>query len=348
MKTDYNYKILNQRWPVSHLAFLIFSALLTFIMSLTGNSENKVFSWGMFIMLFAQLEIFIYTGNLLFARVNFERNPGEITRIVLFRFIIFLLICMFFSIVLFIILQYAGLLIGGESLKNLIYNFFHNEIHGWFRSTISGFSIGAIIFIFLLWQTSLKREQKLREEKLIFQNETLRRQVNPHFLFNCLNTISSLVRTQPETAEIFIHDLSSVYRYILENGQEESVPLASELNFIKDYFSLHKIRDDGKINLEINIGDEGNFRIIPVSLQILIENAINHNVATRASPLCIRVFFDNHFIVVQNNLQEKDTIMKSTRTELKNLSERIRLVSGHPIIIEETASDFIVKLPLLT
>ena len=96
--------------------------------------------------------------------------------------------------------------------------------------------MGAIIFIVLLWQASLKREQKLREEKLIFQNETLKNQVNPHFLFNSLNTLSALVSTQPEVAEEFIHRLSSIYRYILENSSRDRVTLDVELSFIRDYF----------------------------------------------------------------------------------------------------------------
>ena len=124
-----------------------------------------------------------------------------------------------------------------------------------------------MIFVVLLWQTSLRREQKFREEKLIFQNETLKTQINPHFLFNSLNTLSALVVAQPLVAEEFIHRLSAIYRYILENSSKDRVPLNEELSFIKDYFYLHKIRDDGKILLDIRVDESDKSEILPVSLR---------------------------------------------------------------------------------
>jgi LytS/YehU family sensor histidine kinase len=204
-----------------------------------------------------------------------------------------------------------------------------------------------VIFTVLLWQTSLQREQQLREEKLIFQNETLKNQVNPHFLFNSLNTLSSLISSQPDIAEEFIQRLSSIYRYILEYSSRERVPLDTELAFIRDYFYLHKIRDNGKIQLEINSDNNGNSEILPVSLQILVENAIKHNKATRESPLIISIGIENNYVVVRNNLQKMGIQLKSTGIGLKNLSQRISLVSRKEVIIEETSSEFIVKIPLL-
>jgi LytS/YehU family sensor histidine kinase len=208
-------------------------------------------------------------------------------------------------------------------------------------------SVGAVIFIVLLWQTSLKREQKLREEKLIFQNETLKNQVNPHFLFNSLNTLSALVSTQPEVAEEFINRLSSIYRYILENSSKDRVPLAVEISFISDYFYLHKIRDDGKIELEILINDPDNYEILPVSLQILVENAVKHNKATRESPLKISIYIENKHVVVKNNLQKMGVQLPSTKIGLKNLAQRVNLITGKVLIIDETHTDYIVKIPLL-
>jgi sensor histidine kinase YesM len=348
MKTPALYNMLNLRKPVSHITFLIFSFLVTVIIALSGKyDDNHSFSYGIFIMLFAQLEVFIYLGSRLFADLNFDRNPAEITRIVLFRFLIFLGGCLLVSLILFIILQYAGFWIKGEDLSRVFYNFIHFGILSWFKSTITGLSFGAVIFIILLWQTSLRREQKLREEKLIFQNETLKTQVNPHFLFNSLNTLSALVAIQPEIAEEFIHRLSAIYRYILENGSKDRVLLSVELSFIKDYFYLHKIRDDGKIQLEINVSEADNSEVLPVSLQILVENAIKHNKATRESPLKILIYLENKHVVVKNNLQKMALQLKSMQIGLKNLAQRVNLSTGKILIIEETASDFIVKIPLL-
>jgi sensor histidine kinase YesM len=348
MKAPVLYNLLNLRKPVSHIAFLVFSLLLTIIIALTGtNNAPKSFSFPVFILLFAQLEVFIYLGTRLFADLNFDRSPGEITRIVLFRFIIFLAGCLLVSMILFILLQYAGLWIAGEDLSEVVYNFIHTGFRFWFKSTITGLSFGAVIFIVLLWQASLKREQQLREEKLIFQNETLKNQVNPHFLFNSLNTLSSLVAAQPEVAEEFIHRLSSIYRYILENSSKDRVPLSEELSFIKDYFYLHKIRDDGKILLDIRVDESDKSEILPVSLQILVENAIKHNKATRESPLRISIYIENKHVIVKNNLQKMALQLKSTQIGLKNLAQRVSLISKKILIIEETNTDFIVKIPLL-
>lgn len=348
MKTPAVYNVLDQRKPVSHIAFLIFSIVVGFFYGLTGKyGSTGIFSFGTFIMLFAQLEVFIFLGTMLFADLNFDRSPGEITRIVLFRFLIFIAGCLLASMILFILMQYAGFWIRGEDLSKVIYNFIHVGLRIWFKSTISGLSIGAIIFIVMLWQASLKREQKLREENLIFQNETLKTQINPHFLFNSLNTLSSLIVTKPELAEEFITRLSSIYRYILENSSKDKVPLEVELSFIENYFFLHKIRDDGKIQLEIRINDFANYEILPVSLQILVENAIKHNKATRESPLKILIYTENKSIVVTNNLQRMALQMKSTQIGLKNLNQRVSLITGKALVIEETDTDFTVKIPLV-
>jgi len=342
------YNILNLRKPVSHITFLIFSLLVTIIIALTGNIDaSRSFSFSIFIMLFAQLEVFIYLGTRLFAGLNFDKSPGEITRIVLFRFLIFLAGCMLASIIIFILLQYVGLWINGEDLSEVVYNFIHFDILIWFKSTIKGLSVGAIIFIVLLWQASLKREQKLREEKLIFQNETLKTQVNPHFLFNSLNTLSALVSTRQDVAEEFINRLSSIYRYIIENSSKDRVPLSVELSFIRDYFFLHKIRDDGKILLEVQVNENDNSEILPVSLQILVENAVKHNKATRESPLKISIYIENKHVIVKNNLQKMGVQLTSTKIGLKNLAQRVSLITGKVLIIEETNTDFIVKIPLL-
>jgi hypothetical protein len=321
---------------------------VTVFLALTGKNNNSdFFPFGVFIMLFFQLEAFIYLGTRLFADVDFDRNPREVTRMIAIRFSIFLAGCLVVSMILFILLQYAGLCVEGEDLSKVFYDFIHFGIGPWFKSTITGLSAGAVIFVVLLWQTSLRREQKLREENLIFQNETLKNQINPHFLFNSLNTLSALVSSQPDIAEEFIHRLSSIYRYILENSSKDRLALSVELSFIRDYFFLHKIRDDGKIQLEINVDETDDSEILPVSLQILVENAVKHNKATRESPLVISIFIENKYVVVKNNLQKMAVKLESTQIGLRNLARRISLNTGKTIIIEETSTEFIVKIPLI-
>ncbi|MGA7720901.1 MAG: histidine kinase [Ignavibacteriaceae bacterium] len=207
--------------------------------------------------------------------------------------------------------------------------------------------IGTIFYFYILWRQSLAREQKLREEKLTFQYETLKSQVNPHFLFNSLNTLSSLVSINMESAEQFINKLSSIYRYILENIANDTVPLKSEISFVNDFFFLYKIRNDEKVNLDIKINDDTGFVILPISLQLLIENAMKHNIATRESPLNIKIFIDDCYIVVENNLQKITSFSGLPQNGLKNLGGRIELMTGKELIIKETHDKFIVKLPLL-
>jgi two-component system LytT family sensor kinase len=348
MKTPVLYDFLNLRKPVSHIVLFIFSLLSTIILALIGKDNNSdFFPLGVFIMLFLQLEAFIYLGTRLFTDVNFDDAPGKVTRMVAIRFSIFLAGCLVVSMILFILMQYAGLWIGGEDLSKVVYNFIHSGIRTWFNSTVKGLLFGAVIFVVLLWQASLKRVQQLREENLIFQNETLKNQVNPHFLFNSLNTLSALIVTQPEVAEEFTTRLSAIYRYILENASRDRVSLSVELSFIRDYFFLHKIRDNGKIQMEINVNENEKFEILPVSLQVLVENAIKHNKATRESPLRISIYIENRNIIVKNNLQRMALQLPSTKIGLNNLSQRISLTFGKMLVVEETADDFIVKIPLI-
>jgi two-component system LytT family sensor kinase len=342
------FDIMDQRKPTSHLSFLGFSILITLISGLTGTFKGSfIEALSTFLLIFWQLEVFILFGNILFSILNFDRSPGEITRIVIFRFTAFIAACLLAAMVLFLLLQYCLFFLEGNDPSHILSDFINIGFHAWFKSTITGLGGGALIFIIILWQSSLQREQKLREEKLIFQNETLKNQINPHFLFNSLNTLSSLIADRPDDAEKFINKLSSIYRYILENSQKDRVALQTELNFIMDYFELHKVRDKEKILLMIDAPDVTGFDIIPVSLQILIENAVKHNMATKESPLIVTITTEDRYVVVKNNLQKMSMQIKSTKIGLKNLGERVKLVTKKDLIVEETNDYYTVKVPLL-
>jgi two-component system, LytTR family, sensor kinase len=342
------FNIMDQRKAASHLTFLGFSLLVTIIAALTGTFKGSfIETLSTFLLVFWQLEVFILFGNILFAKLNFDRSPGEITRIVIFRFTAFVAACLLAAMVLFLMLQYCIFFLAGNDPSHVLSDFVNMGFHQWFKSTITGLGGGALIFIIILWQSSLQREQKLREENLIFQNETLKNQINPHFLFNSLNTLSSLIADRPDDAEKFINKLSSIYRYILENSQKDRVPLQTELDFISDYFELHKVRDREKIVLKIDVSGNTGFNIIPVSLQILIENAVKHNMTTRENPLIISITTEGQVIIVKNNLQKTGSRLESTKIGLKNLAERVRLVTKKDLVVEETNDYFIVKVPLL-
>jgi len=146
---------------------------------------------------------------------------------------------------------------------------------------------------------------------------------------------------------MFTIKMASIYRYILENSTKPKVTLVAEIAFINDYFELHRIRDEEKIEISVDVPDADKYEIIPVSLQILVENAIKHNAATRESPLVIKITLVDGHVIVRNNLQKMASQKESTKIGLKNLAERIRLTSGEDLMVEETASEFIVKVPLI-
>ena len=341
--------VLNQKKFLIHLAILLFS-LIVMLFNRYISSDAKQWDYFLtgFFLIFIQIEVFIFISLLIFKNMNLGTTPGEITRILLFRFALFVVACLMVAFIIFICFIYLRKLFSGGDLSDVVSDFFKYSFSSWFKSTIGGLSFGAVIFIVILWQDALRREQKLREENLIFQNETLRNQVNPHFLFNSLNTLSSLIETQPDTSKMFIGRLSAIYRYILDNSHKDKVPLKSELDFVRDYFDLHKIRDEEKIVLTMEVPDADQFWILPVSLQILLENAIKHNMATRDNPLNIRIYLEDKNVVVSNNLQKMACQMKSTKIGLKNLAERVRLVTGRALVIEENENDFTVKVPLMS
>lgn len=339
---------LDQRKPWSHILYLLIATVALIVVSIWNGNTLPASKKLMFLLLgLIQLEVFIYIARQIFKNVNTSLTGKELTELVLSRFFLFITICFIAAFIIILLFEYCTTLIKGGDLSMVLSNFMHYEFNSWFKATIGGLSFGAVLFIIIQWQDALKREQKLREENLVFQNETLKSQINPHFLFNSLNTVSSLIQSDPEKAEQFINNLSSVYRYILENSQKDKVPVQSELDLINRYFDLHRVRDEEKISLSIDYSDADSYQILPVSLQILLENAIKHNSATRESPLRISVCFENHNIVMKNNLQKKATQLKSTGIGLKNLAERVRLVTGKELIIEETNDFFTVKIPLL-
>ena len=342
------YIIDQRRLPV-HILIAVISIIIAAIFSIgkTGN-HFRGFQIHTFLLLLIQVEAFIYIASRVFRKISPVYTRKEVTRILLVRFSLFFVICFIAAIIIFILFMYFSSLISGNSSADVISNFLKYEFKGWFRSTFLGLMFGAAIFLVIQWQDALKSVQKLVEQNLIFQNETLKNQVNPHFLFNSLNTLSSLVSTQPEIAEKFISRLSSIYRYILENSSKDRIPLELELSFIRDYFFLHKIRDDEKIELEIQVSDPGKFEILPISLQGLIENAIKHNKATREEPLKIIIFIEGQEIVVKNNLQKMASQVRSTGIGLKNLAERVKLITGRDLFIEETNIYFLVRIPLLS
>ena len=236
----------------------------------------------------------------------------------------------------------------GRDMKEFLPHLFQNELNFGKGSFFIWLMVFTIFFFYFLWRKSITREQSLMEESLKYRYNTLKAQVNPHFLFNSLNTLSELIYKEPSVADNYLQKLASVYRYILDNEENSLVPLENELAFVEDYYNMEKERGTDKIKLTVERYDKGSFLVIPVSIQMLLENALKHNAASKDSPLDIRISINHESISVSNNIQRKQVMGQSTKTGLKNLSERVRLIMGKEMEISEKNNTFKVTIPLIS
>lgn len=204
------------------------------------------------------------------------------------------------------------------------------------------------------WRAQLEAElavQRLKQEVTEMHMRALQSQLSPHFLFNSLNSLSSLIADDPAKAERFVDELSNVYRYLLQASDRELTTLATELKFINSYYHLLKTRYGQGICLNIDIDDASQERLIPpLTLQLLIENAVKHNTVSVNYPLTIQVFIDtNGFLIVRNNLQRKRiNRLTSTKKGLQNINLKYQLLNQSPVDIRETNDAFDVVIPLIS
>ena len=220
------------------------------------------------------------------------------------------------------------------------------------------FSSLAVVLFTLIYEILFLGKERNLYTKIVDQLDwerskaemaVLKNELEPHFIFNSLNTLSWLILNDPKTAHEFNGKLASVYKYFLINKDRELITLQGELEFIENYFFVLQVRHDNKLNLttELNNHHDGTIMILPYALQVLVENAIKHNEFTDANPLNIRVVLNGEYIQIKNNKKPKPYIVNSTGIGLRNLSSRYKLVCNKNILIETTENDFTVKLPLI-
>ena len=200
---------------------------------------------------------------------------------------------------------------------------------------------------FLLnWKQTLVEAERLKKDQISARYEALKSQVNPHFLFNSLNVLSSLVHRDADLAEKFIRQLSDVYRYILDSRSKESVPIPEELQTLRAYLFLMDIRFGGALQTHISIPEHSQGFIAPLTLQMLVENALKHNEISKANPLQIDIFMENNdWIVVRNNLAPKTILPESTGIGLANIQAQYQVLAGKGVLITDHDGFFTVKVP---
>ena len=198
------------------------------------------------------------------------------------------------------------------------------------------------------WKIAIENNEELKRENLMAKYEALKNQVNPHFLFNSLNTLSGVVEQNPAQATDFIKKLSNIYRYVLEQSDKELVSLKQEMKFVEDYIFLSKMRFGESLVFISAIPTYINVFVAPLGLQMLIENAIKHNIISDKKPLKIEIELEDGFVVVKNNLQKKKTIRPDKAPlGMENLKKRYAYLSDISVEVTESDNVFMVKLPIL-
>jgi len=245
-------------------------------------------------------------------------------------------------------------------LDPLLHHYLEPQIKNDIRHSI-GTTIGSLLVTFLVLgiylttgfyhqlQKTMVEKERLVKENVQSQLESLKNQVNPHFLFNSLNTLSYLIPEDPAKAENFVQKLSKAYRYILEIRERELTTVAEELGFLDSYNCLLSERFGDNIRIHINVPEEAkHLQILPLSLQMLFENAIKHNVVSVQHPLQIEVFVEKgDRLVVKNNLQPKKQDQPSTKIGLENIKSRYQLIAKKEVEVIVTHQHFIVVLPMV-
>ncbi|MEZ4875914.1 MAG: 2TM domain-containing protein [Flavobacteriaceae bacterium] len=252
-------------------------------------------------------------------------------------------------VTIFLLRVVAAVLVGGSSFAEFI----QGERPRFYYITLLISVVVTTIFYAFYYYKHLQ-ENKVKEQKIIAgtasaQFDALKNQLDPHFLFNSLNVLTSLIEENPEAATQFTTALSKVYRYVLEQKNKELVTVEEELQFATLYMSLLKMRFEDSIVFEVPERlSNPEAKVVPLSLQLLLENAVKHNQVTPAKKLHIVIYEEAGNLVIKNNRQPKNVVKESTGVGLRNIHQRYRLLTQRPVSVQQNDKEFWVTLPLLT
>jgi hypothetical protein len=259
-----------------------------------------------------------------------------------------------FLIYLFVMTPSMTLIIGVYHVFHLFdYRFAAEDIR---LFLVTGFVVNIIfetlwevMYMLEKFRESLHEQELLRQMSTEQEFENLKNQVNPHFLFNCFNTLSSLISENPSKAEEFLDELSKVYRYLLSSNETGVSTVAAEARFIQSYYRLLKTRHGDALDMQISIDRKYDSYLLPsLSLQLLVENAVKHNVLGRSRPLNIEIFTTPASqLVVNNNLQRRQQHNRSTGIGLSNIRSKYKLMHEDGFQVIEGENHFLVVLPLV-
>ena len=328
--------------------------VVLFIIDLTFNflagnpmelNQNLLVKFGYYqmysiVLTFVNGYFFDYLNRIKWVKyANYRLATGIVGGIVLTMFSIFLL------------RMVQEMVIEGEGFEE----FYNEEFqHGTFYLLALIITVAISIFFHAVYFYKELQKRKVTEHKIIAgtasaQFDALKNQLDPHFLFNSLNVLTSLIDENPDAAQQFTTSLSKVYRYVLEQKNKELVSVDEELKFAKTYVSLLKMRFEDSIVFEIpEKSNNPEAKVVPLSLQLLLENAVKHNIVNSSNPLHIKIYENQGNLVVENRLQPKEVLKKSSGVGLANIKQRYSLLSNKAVNINKTASHFSVAIPMLT
>jgi len=250
---------------------------------------------------------------------------------------------------LFVLRLLTDVIFNGKTLEYFIENEILRPYQFCLWITLTIDIIFHFIYFYNRYQQNRIKEQKFIAGTASAKFDALKNQLDPHFLFNSLNVLTSLIEENPDNAQKFTTSLSKVYRYVLEQKNKELISVDEELKFAKTYMSLLKMRFEDSIIFEMpEKVSNPESKVVPLSLQLLLENAVKHNMVTNSKPLHIRIYEDNESLVVENNLQPKQIVKKSSGVGLSNIMQRYQLLTNKKVNINKQANSFAVAIPMLT
>ncbi|GGE31013.1 sensor histidine kinase [Psychroflexus planctonicus] len=231
-------------------------------------------------------------------------------------------------------------------------NFLRIEhIQNYIFSMLIAFLITLIFHLFYFYKAL--QESKIREQQVISSEKSarlkaLKDQLDPHFLFNSLNVLTSLIEESPEKAQDFTTGLSKIYRYVLDQKEKEKIALVEEINFAETYVNLLKMRFEDSISVDFKTATNTAYYLVPLSLQLVLENAVKHNKISATQILHLRIYIADEMLVVENSYQPKKQLSKRKGVGLKNIESRYQLFTNRKVKVEQKGSTFQVHLPLLS
>ena len=291
-----------------------------------------------FSLYFANASLFIFFD----AKFASERfSPKRISLGFILSFLISI-------VIIFSLRILEDVFVEGESWNNFINT---NHRFDYLISIVMTFFVTLLFHVFYFYKSF--QENKVTQQKIIAttanaQFESLKNQIDPHFLFNSLNVLSSLIEENPENAQKFTTSLSKIYRYVLEQKDKELVAVEEELAFAKIYMQLLAMRFENSITYELPENYNEDAKVVPLSLQLLLENCIKHNVVSSSKPLHIKISIQDNQLVIENNWQKKEVLSDGKGVGLQNIVNRYALLTERKVKIVQDEKSFIVYLPILT